>query len=178
MCKKASQRLHASARISTLMSVKKRKLIINAFITSHFNYCPFIWMCHSRTMETQINRIHDRALKIIYGDNVSSFETLLKKSGSVTIHHRNLQLLATEIYKAFNNLSSSLMSDLFKIKIQNTIYVNMIYLNIINHTQLHMVLRAFPTWPLKFGTLSRSKSNRFNNSKTPFPLNLGLYDFS
>ena len=32
------------------------------------------------------------------------------------IHHRNLQLLATEIYKALNNLSSSLVSDLFKIK--------------------------------------------------------------
>ena len=62
-------------------------------------------MCHSRTMETQIHRIHERDLKIIYRDNVSSFETLLKKSGSVTIHHRNL-----------NNLSSSLMSDLFKIK--------------------------------------------------------------
>ena len=73
-------------------------------------------MCHSRTMETQINRIHERALKIIYMDNDSSFETLLKKSGSVTIHHRNLQLLATEIFKALNNLSSSLMSDLFKIK--------------------------------------------------------------
>ena len=118
MCEKASQKLHALARISTLMSVET-KLITNAFITSHFNYCRLIWMCHSRTMETQINRIHERDLKIIYWDNISSFEMLLKKSGSVTIHHRNLQLLATEIYKALNNLSSGLMSDLFKIKDTN-----------------------------------------------------------
>ena len=52
---------------------------------------------------------HERALKIVYRENDSSF-------GSVTIHHRNVQLLATEIFKALNNLSSSLMSDLFKIK--------------------------------------------------------------
>ena len=67
-------------------------------------------------METQINRIYERVLKLIYRDNVSSFETLLKKSVSVTMHHRNLQLLATEICKVLNNLSSNLMSDLFKIK--------------------------------------------------------------
>ena len=29
------------------------------------------------------------------------------------IHHRNLQILAIEIYKALNNLSSALMSELF-----------------------------------------------------------------
>ena len=51
---------------------------------------------------------------IVYRENDSSFETLLKKSGLLTIHHRNVQLLATEIFKAY--LSSSLMSDLFKIK--------------------------------------------------------------
>ena len=34
----------------------------------------------------------------------------------MTVLHRNLQVLAIEIYKAVNNLSSSLMSELFKIK--------------------------------------------------------------
>ena len=52
---------------------------------------------------------------IIFRDNLSSFEQLLEKSESVSIHHRNLQLLAIEIYKAINNLSPSL-SELFKIK--------------------------------------------------------------
>ena len=37
-----------------------------------------------------------RALHIVYRDNNSSFESLLEKSGSGTIHHRNLQLLAVE----------------------------------------------------------------------------------
>ena len=52
----------------------------------------------------------------LYVDNNSSFDELLKKSGSVSLHHRNIQQLAIEIYKALNNLSSPLMSELFMIK--------------------------------------------------------------
>ena len=37
------------------------------------------------------------------------FEQLLKISGSVTTHHKNLQVLATEVYKALNNLGYPLM---------------------------------------------------------------------
>ena len=75
-----------------------------------------IWMCHSRTTHSLINNIYERALRIVYKDDDSSFVTLLEQSGSVSIHHRNLQSLAIEIYKAHNNLSSDLMSDLFKLK--------------------------------------------------------------
>ena len=73
-------------------------------------------MCHSRTINAQINKIHERALRIVYADNTSSFEQLLNKSESVSIHHRNIQFLAIEICKALNNLSSPLMSELFKTK--------------------------------------------------------------
>ena len=65
-------------------------------------------MCHNRN-------VHERALRIVYNDNNSSFENLLTKSGSVSIHHRNLQV-AIEIYKALNDLSSTLMSGLFRAK--------------------------------------------------------------
>ena len=48
LCKKASQKLHALARVSNFMSCKQRLIIMNAFIYSQFCYCPLIWMCHSR----------------------------------------------------------------------------------------------------------------------------------
>ena len=81
LCKKAGQKLYARARISRFMSIDQRKLIMNAFISSHFNYCPLIWMCHSRSLNVQINRIHERALRMVYNDSISSFEDLLKISG-------------------------------------------------------------------------------------------------
>ena len=67
-------------------------------------------------MNTQTNKTHHRALSIIYRDNSSSFETLLEKSWSVSIHHRNIQSLATEIFKSLNNVSPSIMSEVSKLK--------------------------------------------------------------
>ena len=78
---------------------------MNAFFKSQFSYCPLAWMCHSRANNGKINRLHERCLRIIYSNKQSSFETLLEKDGSVSIHNRNLQILATEIYKIKNDLS-------------------------------------------------------------------------
>ena len=57
---------------------------MNAFITSQFGYCPLIWMCHSRKILRQINKIHERALRIVYMGNASSFDELLEKLGSAS----------------------------------------------------------------------------------------------
>ena len=56
-------------------------------------------MLHSRQTNSRINRLHERALRITYSDHQSTLEELLAKDGSVTIHARNLQFLAIEIYK-------------------------------------------------------------------------------
>ena len=91
LCKKASQTLHALARIVNYMDLPKRKVLIKAFITSQFSYCPLIWMLHSRTISNCINNIHERVLRLAYEDNQSSFKELIEKDLYVTVHHRNLQ---------------------------------------------------------------------------------------
>ena len=45
-----------------------------------------------------------------------TFHLLMKMCNSVRVHHRNIQLLAVEIFKALNKLSSSLTTELFQIK--------------------------------------------------------------
>ena len=42
LCKKASQKASAVARISSLMRSEQRKRIVNLFVTSHFSYCPLV----------------------------------------------------------------------------------------------------------------------------------------
>ena len=44
------------------------------------------------------------------------FFNYYKKDNSVTIHQRNLQVLATEIFKAKNDLSSEIMKEFFELK--------------------------------------------------------------
>ena len=81
------------------MYIEKQRTIIKSFVTSQFSYCPLIWMFHSRRLNNKINSIHERALRITYQDNTSTFQELLNKDNSVSIHHRNLQVLATEMFK-------------------------------------------------------------------------------
>ena len=72
---------------------------MKSFIASQFAYCPLVWMCCDKTSDSRINHSHKRALRTIYNDNVSTFEKLLGKDNSVTIHVRHLRILATELYK-------------------------------------------------------------------------------
>ena len=70
-------------------------------------------MCHSRIINKKINRLHERSLKRIYGDKQSSFEELLEKDSSVSIHERNIQILATEMYRVRKDMSRPQITELF-----------------------------------------------------------------
>ena len=87
---------------------------MKAFIESQFNYCPLIWMFHRRGANNKINHLYERLLQIVYKDIISYFEDLLKKDRSCTIHQRNIQSLAIELFKVQGNLSKNIMYDIFQ----------------------------------------------------------------
>ena len=86
---------------------------MNAFFNLQFNYCPLIWMCHNRTTNRKINRLHERCLRIRFNAKQSSSKRLLEKDSSVSIHDRNIQYLGTEMYKVSNGLSPSVVTNIF-----------------------------------------------------------------
>ena len=67
---------------------------MKAFIESQFEYFPLGWILHSRRLTNKINRVRERALRIKYNSKSSSFQKLLEKDNSVTIHHRNIKIQA------------------------------------------------------------------------------------
>ena len=91
--KKVSQKLHALARVVNFMNLAKSKSLMKAFITSQFNYCPLILMFHSRQLNNQINKIQERALRLVYKDNKLIFNDFLKLDNTVTIHQQNFRYL-------------------------------------------------------------------------------------
>ena len=113
LCKKAGRKLSVLAKLSNYMSFGKRKILI-AFAESQFGYCPLTWMFHCRRANPKIYHIHERALRIVYKNNVLSFEELLELDKSFKIHHRNIQSLAIELFKIKNNLSVTIMNDIFQ----------------------------------------------------------------
>ena len=70
-------------------------------------------MFHGRQINDKINKLHERALRIVYNDTITSFEELLVKDKTFTIHHQNIQSLAIEIYKSMNNLPGGNLSEFF-----------------------------------------------------------------
>ena len=75
-------------------------------------------MCHNRTYNNKINRLHEICLRLIYNDKRSSFEDLLEKDNSVSIHHKNLQALAIEMFKVHTKTSPEIMQEVFQVKEQ------------------------------------------------------------
>ena len=115
ICKKSSRKVCALARVTSCMSLSKKRSLMNAFFNSQFNYCPLIWMCHSHENNNKINRLHERCLRIIYNDKRSSFNSLLEKDGSVSIHEMNFKILATEMFKVSKNLAPPQIHEIFKL---------------------------------------------------------------
>ena len=101
------------------MSLPQRKIVMKSFILSQFGYCPLVWMFHSRKLNNRINKIHERALRLVYEDNHSNFTDLLKKDESFTIHERNIQNLAIELYKITNGISPKIMDLIIPLKSNN-----------------------------------------------------------
>ena len=65
-------------------------------------------------MNNRINKIYKKALRLVYKDETNlSLDDFLQMDKSVSIHQRNLQIIATEIYKVRDNLGPEIMKDIF-----------------------------------------------------------------
>ena len=119
ICKKAQRKLTAIARYSKLLSFGKLRILLKSFVESQFGYSPLIWMFHDRSVNLKINRLQERALRLLYNDDASTFNDLLKRDGSYTVHQRNIQSLAIEMYKAKNDIGPKLLQDIFVERVYN-----------------------------------------------------------
>ena len=87
---------------------------MNVFIKSQFSYCTLPWTFHSRKLNSRINWLHERSLSVIYSGNTSCCNEFLEVDNSVSVHHWNIQVFATELWKVVNALSLKLVINWFK----------------------------------------------------------------
>ena len=109
MSKKANAKLNALTRIAQYMNTEIKRLIMNAFFLSQFNYCPLIWMFGNRSLNHKMN-------SVIYNDTHSPYDELLNLDNSVSMHDRNLQILATEMFRVYTGSATDILNELFPLK--------------------------------------------------------------
>ena len=116
LCKKAGRKLAVLARLSRFMRFKQKRILMKTFVESQFGYCPLIWMFHSRKVNSKINHLQERSLRIFYNDYTTSFEDLLMQDNSFKIHHKNIESLAIELFEVEKGLANPILFDTFPLK--------------------------------------------------------------
>ena len=113
LCRSASRQINVLHRFTGIFGFKQRESIHNTFILSNFNYCPIVWHFCSKASSRKMERIQERALRFLYNDKVSSYECLLEKCKSTTMHLRRIKIIALEVFKSLNDLNPPFMKDMF-----------------------------------------------------------------
>ena len=109
---KVSTKVKAFSRLSNHINLNQARILLNAVIMSNFNYCPLIWLFCSKAANSTINRVHKRALRLLYQDFESSFEALPSKDDDV----KHLQKLPLEVYKTLHHLNPLYLWENFQTK--------------------------------------------------------------
>ena len=94
LLRKAGEELSVLARLLNFMCTIKKRILMKAFIKLQFGYCRLIWVFHTSGVNNKVDHLHERSLRIVYKNNISSFEELFKTNKSFTIHQRNILSLA------------------------------------------------------------------------------------
>ena len=98
------------------LNFEEKKMLINSYFYSSFNYCPLVWMFSSAKSLNKVESLQKRTLRFRFEDYVSSYEELLQKAGKETMKVNRLRSLCIEIYKLINNINPTYMNEIFKLR--------------------------------------------------------------
>ena len=98
-----------------------------------------VWMFHSWSLDNKMNRIHEKALRIIYNDRPSSFKELLHEDNYVTMHHKIIRNLAFETIKFLHGLSTLILNEVF---VEQDCDYNLGSINFLNRRRIKSVRYA------------------------------------
>ena len=116
ICRSAANQLNALIRLKNYLSFNAKRVLINSYIISNFNYCPLVRMFSTAKSLNKIESLQKRALRFLYNDYSISYEGLLEKAGKIKMNVYRLRNLCVEIYKTINKLNPEFMNNIFKVK--------------------------------------------------------------
>jgi hypothetical protein len=116
ICRKVGQQINVLKRLAKKMDVAGKLALYKSFMLCHFNYCPIVWTFCGKGNIKIMEKLQERALRLIFNDNISSYSDLLNKSQMSTLHIHRLRGIALQVFKCINKIGPTYLHDLFQPK--------------------------------------------------------------
>ena len=97
------------------MNFKARKLIFQSFVMSNFSYCPLVWHFCGKKNNSKIEKIQERALRIVCDDYTSTYQELLSKVGTTSVLQSRINCILLEVFKSINHTNPSYIQNMIDI---------------------------------------------------------------
>ena len=113
---KASQRVGVLSRLRNLIPMEAKLLLYKSSILPYLTYCHLIWHFCKASDARKVERVQDRALRIVYSTHSVEYSNLLNRANLSSLQNRRLQDLATSRYKVKYGSVPSNVVDIFSVK--------------------------------------------------------------
>ena len=113
LVKKAAGQLNFLSKQSKFLNHDAMRIVIESFVLANFNYCPLVWHFCSCESINKLEKIQERAFRLLLNDYESDYDQLLAKANKPTLEIRRIKFLATEIFKTLKNLNPPYMKEIF-----------------------------------------------------------------
>ena len=100
---KVSQLIAVFKRMKKLLPLVLREKLYRAFIAPHFNYCVESKHFWSNRSTEKLEKLNERALRFVYQDKISTYETLVVKNGYSTLANQRLAKMLNTVFGVIGN---------------------------------------------------------------------------
>ena len=91
ICNRASRQINSFKRFSKYLKIDKRLSVYKSFIQSNFSYCPVAWLFYGRKNSNKLEKLQERAFRIVFGDFSSIYEFLCERANTLPLSFYRLR---------------------------------------------------------------------------------------
>ena len=113
ICRKAANQINMLVRICRHLNTNVKLLLYKSFVMCNFNYCPVVWHSCGKVNTQKLEKLQFRALKFVFNDHTSSYETLLSRANLPSLEIGRLRSIALEVFKCQNQQNPVFLNALF-----------------------------------------------------------------
>ena len=116
VAKKVAKGIGLLRRSKDLLEINTLKTIYNATVLPYFDYCALVWDNYSQTIKHKLEKLHNKAARIITGDSDEiRSDAVRSKLGWVTLQERRDKIMSKLMKQIVDKKSIDYLQELFTI---------------------------------------------------------------